>query len=200
MNMLATLARRLQWSIGHRPVRFRPMDLVVLGAAGLLLVQAPLSVAEAGWVANLGPLPRLALAGLLAGYVLERAHTPGPVGLVLGAVLGAEVITWLYAHVAVGNSLNEQVDWLIGRVGVWFDAVGGGGVSNDPLVFALAMASVAWLLGLITAWLLFRDNAPWLAIIFNGVALLMNLSYASTSLVGYVGSFAFADQRRLDRP
>src|SRR5207302_6879692 len=44
----------------------------------------------------------------------------------------------------------------------------------------------------ITAWLLFRDNMAWLAVIFNGAALLMNLSYASTSLVGYVTWFAFA--------
>jgi transglutaminase-like putative cysteine protease len=176
----------------HGPTRFRPMDMVVLAAAALLLVQAPLSVVEAGWVANLGPLPRLAVAGLLAGYLLERSRVPGPFGLPLGALLGAEVIIWLYAQFAVGASLNERVDWLLGRVGGWLDAVGGGGVSNDPLVFALAMASLAWLLGLVTAWLLFRDNAPWLAVIFNGVALLMNLSYASTSLVGYVGTFAFA--------
>jgi transglutaminase-like putative cysteine protease len=31
-----------------------------------------------------------------------------------------------------------------------------------------------------------------LAVVFNGIALLMNLSYASTSLVGFVGWFAFA--------
>ena len=168
------------------------MDVVVLVAAGFLLLQAPLSVVEAGWVANLGPLPRLALAGLLAGYLLERTRVAGPLGLLLGTVLGVEVITWVYAQAAVGSSLSERVDWLSGRVGGWLDAVGSGGVSNDALVFALAMAGLAWLLGLITAWLLFRDNAPWLAVVFNGVALLMNLSYASTSLVGYVGSFAFA--------
>ena len=73
------------------------MDMVVLAAAALLLVQAPLSVVEAGWVTNLGPLPRLAVAGLLAGYLLERSRVPGPLGLPLGALLGAEVIIWLYA-------------------------------------------------------------------------------------------------------
>ena len=177
---------------GRGPTRFRLIDIVVLAAAALLLVQAPLSVVEAAWVANLGPLPRLAVAGLLAGYLLERTRVPGPLGLPLGVMLGAEVITWLYAQFAVGASLGERVDWLMGRVGGWLDAVAGGGVSNDPLVFALAMGSLSWLLGLVTAWLLFRDNAPWLAVVFNGVALLMNLSYASTSLVGYVGTFAFA--------
>ncbi|HEY0581625.1 MAG TPA: transglutaminaseTgpA domain-containing protein [Chloroflexota bacterium] len=172
--------------------RFRWMDIPVLLAAAWLLVQAPLSVTEANWVPNLDPLPRLVLAGLAAGYLIERSRMPGPIGLPLGALLGVELIAWLYAHVAIVGSLAERVDWLGGRVGSWLDSILAGGVSNDPLVFALAMAVLAWLLGLITAWLLFRDNAPWLAILFNGVALLMNLSYASTAMVGYVGWFTFA--------
>jgi transglutaminase-like putative cysteine protease len=176
----------------RRKTRFQVMDAIVLASAALLLLQAPLSVVEAGWVSNLGPLPRLAVAGLLAGYVLERTRAPTPLGLLIGVMLGAEVITWLYAQVATGGSLTQRVDWLFGRVGSWVDAVGGGGVSNDPLVFALAMAGLAWLLGLITAWLLFRDDAPWLAVVLNGIALLMNLSYASTNLVGFVSWYAFA--------
>jgi transglutaminase-like putative cysteine protease len=172
--------------------RFRILDVAVLGAAGLLVVQAPLSVSESAWVPNLDPLARLALGGLLAGYVIERSRVLAPLGLLLGAVLGFEIIAWVYAQVASGGSIDERINTLGVRVGDWFDAVAGGGVSNDPLVFGLAMAALAWLLGLVTAWLVFRDNAPWLAIVFNGLALLMNLSYASTMLVGYVGWFVFA--------
>jgi transglutaminase-like putative cysteine protease len=172
--------------------RFRILDVVVLAAAGLLVVQAPLSVSESAWVPNLEPLARLAIGGLLAGYVIERTRILAPVGLLLGALLGFEVVTWVYAQVTTGASTAERVNALGVRVGDWFDTVAGGGVSNDPLVFALAMAALAWLLGMVTAWLVFRDNAPWLAIVFNGLALLMNLSYASTTLVGYVGSFAIA--------
>jgi transglutaminase-like putative cysteine protease len=175
-----------------RKTRFRFMDIVVLAAAAFMLVQAPSSVVDAAWVPNLDPAPRLVVAGLLAGYLIERSRAPGAVGLLLGTLLGLEVITYVYVQVTTVGSFSERVDWLGGRVGSWFDVVAGGGVSNDPLVFALAMAALAWLLGLITAWLIFRDNAPWLAVLFNGVALLMNLSYASTNLVGYVGWFAFA--------
>jgi transglutaminase-like putative cysteine protease len=168
------------------------MDIAVLAALAMLLAQAPLSVVGAGWVPNLDPLPRIAVLGMLIGYLIERSRLPGPLGLPLGVLLGVEVITWVYAQVAVVGSLADRVDWLGGRVGSWIDAVAGGGVSNDPLVFALAMSALAWLLGLVSAWLVFRDNAPWLAVVFNGVALLMNLSYASTSLVGFVGWFAFS--------
>ena len=165
------------------------MDVVVLLAAGL--VQAPSSLVDAGWVPNLEPLPKLAIAGLLIGYLIERTQLPAPLGLPLGLLLGVEAVTYVFAQAAVVGSLAERVDWLDGRIGAWLDAIASGGVSNDPLVFAVAMAALAWVLGLLTAWLLFRDNVPWLVVLFNGLALLMNLSYASTSLVGYVGWFAF---------
>ena len=189
--MIARATRsRFGLSIGR--TRFRVMDLAVLAAAALLVAQAPLSVSEAAWVPNLEPLAQLAIGGLLAGYLIERTRAPGAFGLLLGLVLGIEVIIWTFAPIAPGQTMSQRVDWLGGRIGGWFDAVAGGGVSNDPLVFALAMAGLAWLIGLVTAWLLFRDNAPWLAVLFSGLALLMNLSYASTALVGYVGWFGFA--------
>jgi transglutaminase-like putative cysteine protease len=180
-----------KWTLGRR-TRFRLMDVVVLAAAALLVAQAPMSVSQSAWVPNLDPLTRVAIAGLLAGYLLERTRAFAALGLLIGAVMGVEVITWVYANVAEGATQTDRINWLGARVGEWFDAVAGGGVSNDPLVFALAMAALAWLLGLITAWLVFRDDAPWLAIVFNGIALLMNLSYASTALVFYVGWFAFS--------
>jgi transglutaminase-like putative cysteine protease len=183
--------RRWKTSLRIGPSRFRPIDIAVLATAAFLLVQAPLSVVEAAWVPNLDPLPRLAVGGLLVGYLIERMRLPGALGLPLGGLIGFEVITYVYAQIAIGDSLGERADWLGTRVGAWLDAIASGGVSNDPLVFALAMAALAWVLGLITAWLLFRDNMAWLAVIFSGVALLMNLSYASTGLVGYVGWFAF---------
>jgi len=72
--------------------RFRWLDLAVLAAAGLLLVQAPSSVSEAAWVPDLEPLARIALAGLLAGYIIERTRVVTPLGLLLGVALGLEVV------------------------------------------------------------------------------------------------------------
>ena len=39
------------------------------------------------------------------------------------------------------GSLSERVEWLGNRVSSWLDTIVGGGVSNDPLVFALAMGA-----------------------------------------------------------
>lgn len=175
------------------PTRFRVIDILVLVAAAAVLLQAPLSVVQADWVPNLDPLPRLAFAGLIIGYLIERTRLPGVLGLPLGMLLGFEAVTYVYAQVPAAGSLAERVDWLGGRVGSWMDTIASGGVSNDPLVFAVAMGGLAWLLGLATAWLIFRDNAPWLALVFSGLALLMNLSYTQQSMVvGYISWFAFS--------
>jgi hypothetical protein len=109
------------------------MDIIVLLAAAFVVLQAPLSVVDATWVPNLEPLPRLALAGLLAGYLIERTRVPGVFGPPLGMVLGVEVVTWVYSSIPVVGTTSERVEWLGGRVGAWFDTVAGGGVSNDPL-------------------------------------------------------------------
>jgi transglutaminase-like putative cysteine protease len=176
----------------RRPTRFRRFDLVVLLAAGLLVLPAPLSIREAAWVPNLEPVPKLALAGLLTGYLVERTRLPAIVGNLLAVALGVEAIAWAYAPVVEGSSVSERATALLGHLGGWLDLVLTGGVSNDPLVFALAMGALAWIVGQITAWLLFRDGAPWLALALNGVALFMNLSYAPAGLVNYVTWFVFA--------
>ena len=56
--------------------RFRVLDIVVLASAILLVAQAPLSVATAAWVPNLEPLPRVAIVGLLVGYLIELHDCP----------------------------------------------------------------------------------------------------------------------------
>jgi transglutaminase-like putative cysteine protease len=175
-----------------KPTRFRRFDVVVLLAAAFLVLPAPLSVRDAAWVPDLEHLPNLALLSLLVGYLVERARLPAVVGNLLAMLLGVEAVAWIYAGTLATGSLSERVAVLLGHLGGWLDLVLTGGVSNDPLVFALAMAGLAWLVGQVTAWLLFRDGAPWLALALNGVVLFINLSYAAGTLTSYVTWFLLA--------
>ena len=88
------------------------MDILVLAAAAAVVVQAPLSVVEAGWVPYLENLPRLALGGLLAGYLVERTRLPGLIGLPLAMLLGVEAIILEFTRVAPDGSTAERVEWL----------------------------------------------------------------------------------------
>src|SRR5262249_42975852 len=99
--------------------RFRVLDLPVLVASAARVLQAPLSVVEANWVPYLEPVPRLALLGLITGYLVERARLPGPLGLPLGVLLGFEALTAAFAPGAGAGPLAHQVDVLGSRIGSW---------------------------------------------------------------------------------
>ena len=89
------------------------MDLAVLAAAWFVLVQAPRSLVDANWVPNLDPLPNLAFAGLLVGWLIDRSRLPGVIGLPLGVLLGFEAVTWVYAQVAIVGSHAGQLRRLV---------------------------------------------------------------------------------------
>jgi hypothetical protein len=147
-------------------------------------VQPALSVREAAWVPHLELLPELALAGVVLGFVLARTRVLAALAHLLVLGLGIEALTVLFGAYGGQPTLREQVEWLSGRVATWLDAVQTGGASNDALLFALTMGAAAWLLGYTSAWLLVREDAAWLTVAANGLALLVNLSYAPPEMGG----------------
>ncbi len=172
---------------GHRRVAW--FDAVVLLALAWMLLPAALSVREAAWADHLEPMPGLALAGALLGYVYARSRLPGFLAHPLALLVGGETIVLTYSSIARGSDLEGRAQWLVGRVVDWVNVVAGGGASTDLLMFALGMGALAWVLGYLSAWLVFRDRSPWLAAALCAIGLLVNLSYASPSLGGYVGWF-----------
>src|SRR5262249_21501206 len=53
----------------------------------------------------------------------------------------------------------------------------------------LTMSLLAWFLGYASGWFAFRERAPWWAILPNGAAILINLSYAPPELMPFPVSF-----------
>ncbi len=156
-----------------------------------MVLPAPLSVREAAWTEHLESLPWLTLLGMLVAYLLVRARASWPLAHLLGLGLGAEVIAYTFSRIPTDGTLFERVQWLSDRVATWLQVVLGGGASSDLVMFAVGMAALGWLLGYTSAWLVFRDRSPWLALALNGMALLVNLSYAPPTLAGYVGWLLF---------
>lgn len=167
---------------------FRGSDALLLPLLALVVWTAPASLQAAGWSSNLEPLVVLALGGLVVGYVLDRASLHELPAHLLALALGAEALIFAHAS-AVGGT--GQASLLLARLGSWLQVVQSGGAGNDPLLFAMGVSALAWLLGYTSSWLLFRGESPWLAITACGSALLVNLSYARDGLVVYLGVFLF---------
>jgi transglutaminase-like putative cysteine protease len=136
-----------------------------------------LSLASADWVEDLWVVPWLAFVSLLLGTVLAKLPVRWPVAHLFSVEIGLLVVATLFAKMPQGAPWGERILWLWDRIRVWFEIVFGGGISNDTMLFALLMALLAWFLGYLTAWFIFRRHNPWPPMVLCGSVLLVNLSY-----------------------
>jgi transglutaminase-like putative cysteine protease len=159
----------------------------------LTLVAAPaLSVSAADWADHLSWLPVFAGAGVLFALLLSGRRTPAPMAHALALVWGVIVVTAYFMSAADSGTWQERLAWLAGRVGAWIEVALSGGASSDTLLFSLTMSLLAWFLGYSSGWFVFRERAPWWAIIPNGAAILINLSYAPPELLPLLVVFLLA--------
>lgn len=176
---------------------YERLDLVHIVPAGILAVvmlwSVVQSIAIAGWAEGLGILVQVALPGLLAGIIFARvAWLPGWLAHTLSALLG---VAWAVQRAGpllvevVARELNRaQADRLLNwtdyaaemliRAISWGRTLGAGGRGEDIVLFIVALALLAWALGYTTAWLLFRKQWVWLAIVINAVTILVNYTFA----------------------
>ena len=140
----------------------------------LLMVDA--SVEAAQWV----PTPSLAVVtfwAMLTAALLAQLRA-NPVLLHAGGlVVGAAVVlrsTMTLVETPGGRAALEETFL---RLRLWLDAASGGGISSDTLAFGLVLVTACWLVGYVSAWLVFRMRSIWGGILPGAVGLLTNLSY-----------------------
>lgn len=147
----------------------------------LMLISVTASVTEANWVDGLWQSMYAALGGLAFGALVARLRLNGFVALVLATIVGAAFCAWLvstFAGAPLDATWNEKMLLIQDRLDQWLVRVVGGGISTDNFVFLCVMCALAWFIGYVGAWSVFRHHQPWGAILPAGAALLANLFYA----------------------
>ncbi len=156
----------------------------------LLLVGVPAaSVTAADWADYLGWLPIFAAGGALFALFLSRRRLPAPAAHLVSLAYGVGFTCLYFMLIAERGNLLQRAVLLSVRIGAWLDAAVNGGASSDTLLFALTMSLLAWFLGYASGWFAFRERAPWWAILPNGCAILINLSYAPPELLPFLVVF-----------
>ncbi len=159
----------------------------------LLLVGAPAaSVTAADWADYLGWLPIFAAGGVLFALFLSRRRLPAPVAHLVALAFGVAFVCLHFMTLAERGNFIDRGVWLNARIGAWLDAAVSGGASSDTLLFSLTMSLLAWFLGYASGWFAFRERAPWWAILPNGCAILVNLSYAPPELLPFLVVYLLA--------
>jgi transglutaminase-like putative cysteine protease len=186
-------ARPGQWAPAGAPETYRMAESPITIALALLLAGAPAaSVTAADWADYLTWLPVFATAGVLFALYLSRRRLSAPWAHTVGLAAGSLLVLLYFTTTAERGGFWERLAWLGTRIGAWLDVAVSGGASSDTLLFALTMSLLAWFLGYSTGWFVFRERAPWWAIVPNGAAVLINLSYAPPELLPFLVVYLLA--------
>lgn len=160
-------------------------ELLTFGLLGIIFLTVVGSVNRARWVDDMPSLYPIAFLGLLMGAVLARLRWSEGLVHLLALPTGAAAVLAQILAVVPGPSPWDRFDALEQRMGDWFAAAFGGGISNDSLPFIMLVVTLSWLTAYLSSWAVFRWQNVWLALIPGGWALLMNISYLP-------GQFSFA--------
>ena len=134
------------------------------------------SVKEADWAETPGLLSVL-LWSAAAGLLLAKVRAPALLLHPLGLGLGFVVVVWQTSSLIKDQPLVQQVQELWSRLRLWYEAASSGGISTDLIPFTLTLLAMAWLLGYISSWFIFRRGNVWVAVVVAGVAILTNLNF-----------------------
>jgi transglutaminase-like putative cysteine protease len=154
----------------------QPMDWFLLILVVVLIMSSAWTMPAADWADNLSILPFLAILSVLSGAALARSRFQGWLAAIFGWSYGIFLIGW-----QLGLTLDQAMIWrdrlesLAGRFSFYMTVVMRGGSNADPLIFVFLMALLYWALGLSAAWMVFRRNRAWPAVIPSGLVVLINV-------------------------
>lgn len=173
-NVRRPLAPKAPW------LRLLPDDgwfTVILLALCVFITVFSIESVTPPWAPGMHILTATTAFGLLLGYLsVQQGRLPGALVHSVAVILGI-VLAFLQTADAV---LDGDRLLLLQHTSNWFQrAVVSGGQSSDNTVFLLFLAILTFLLAYITVWLVLRTRRPWLAVLANGVVLLINLNWAT---------------------
>jgi transglutaminase-like putative cysteine protease len=169
---------------------------LTVGLLAMLLFSVTLSIQQAQWSDGLSILTPITLIGMATGIVLAKVRgVPRFLLDLVGLMIGVNTILIAVASVMRDprfDTIQDRVQDLLVRTSGWVDVAARGDMSDDVVVFILSLAVVCWVLAYSSAYFVFRSRQLWWALVPNGVALLINLSYSLVNLNGYIIIFMFS--------
>ncbi len=188
-----SLGRRLTKQVASLPSRLVPQEgWLTFALLALVLFTVVWSVDVAHWTTTMPSLSYIVLMGLLAGLVIAKIRLPGLLLHPFGVLLGATVVAWQTCLILPGEGWEPRFIELTERLSAWFGVARSGGISNDPLAFAVQLAGLAWIIAYVSAWFVFHSRNVWGGVIPSGVAILVNLSYLPRRFDVFFGLYLLA--------
>lgn len=174
--------QKVRLSRGAKPpwLRLLPEDgwfTIILLALCVYITVFSIESVTPPWAPGMQILTATTSLGLLLGYLsVQQGRLPGVLVHTVSVFLGVVLAFLQTADAVVGG--NRLL--LLQHTTYWFQrAILTGGQSSDNTVFLLFLGILTFLLAYISVWLVLRTRRPWLAVLANGVVLLINLNWAT---------------------
>lgn len=159
---------------------------VLLLTLALTLV-AGTAIGSTGWTEGMRLIPLASLGAFILGLMIAKSTLPGWIAHIFSVIIGFAWAFWLTTRLFPNTwSWEFRWAWVWWYLYRWFLALFGGGVSHETRVFVLQMAFIVWEITYLSLWFIFRTRQPWLAIVPNGILLLVNLFYAPKDITVYL--------------
>jgi hypothetical protein len=125
---------------------------LVLILLAVVLLCPVASVVAADWVDHLSVLYWVTLGGILCGFLLARIPAPGSVLHPLALLVGTTAVFYVVASTAsrLPPGLGRML-LLWERLVRWVGVVQRGGFGNEPILFLLMLAVIAWIVAYLGA-------------------------------------------------
>ena len=146
----------------------------------LALLQASVvwAVQQAGWLLHGEVLTWVSLGAILTALALSKLRVPEEVVHLLSLFIGVGALGYAGAATLSKGNLYERVVVILERFARWLEVTRSGGIGTDGLLFLLFLAAIAWLVGYVGAWAVYRHHNAWFMTIGTGTALVVAISYA----------------------
>ncbi|MCL5256448.1 MAG: DUF3488 and transglutaminase-like domain-containing protein [Chloroflexi bacterium] len=159
------------------------------------LLSVAWSVEAANWVPGLSIMPTITVCAIALGVLLAKAT---PVPRFFSHFLAVLVGIWLILTQmgtllpADAGGWQERTAVVLHHLASWLQIVHAGRSSNDPLMFAGALAVIFWGAGYAAAWSVFRSHKLWWALLPPGLIFVINASYGRGALQWHFVAFTLA--------
>ncbi|MCO6449566.1 MAG: transglutaminase domain-containing protein [Caldilineales bacterium] len=152
----------------------------------VMVVTMAWSLQAARWTAGLERLLPVVLVAVVAGTLVARSELGRGFATIYSVVVGTAVVLYSSSVLASTElSSQERVYHVLERVYLWVYQALTDQPVQDNLVFVLLLAILMWVIAYSAAWTYFRDGRKWQAVLPIGIAMLVNLYYAPSSLRVY---------------
>jgi transglutaminase-like putative cysteine protease len=145
----------------------------------LALIMVAWSVSEAGYGEGLSSLVPITIGAIVVSFFLAKSHFPWFLAHLFSLIYGIAWNGFVISHQLPPTfSARDRLLELGYRTGSWFQTtVLGGRLGTDPLMFAVVMSILFWLMSYVAMWFTFRAHNLWAALLPSGVTLILNLYY-----------------------